>query len=544
MFARFVAWTWGRYALSSAKRKLKKIFSRSTLVLLTILLLFLVDVLLVYGVIIAVELALEHILPDAATVWIQIGVTVIVWFFVFTTVLNIVSRDMVPEAKITWLLCVVCLSLFGVMIYAIFSVNRPSKSDQKLYRAVEKELRRFHVRELRHAAVSSALGDWAQVSEALYHTDYTAVLHGGTKTEFCGSGEGFFLRLKEDLKRAEKYIFLEYFIFERGKMWDEILAILLQKVKEGVEVRVLYDDIGCMGKLRLGYAASLRKQGINCRVFNCFVPVVSNIHNNRDHRKIAVIDGKIGYTGGINIADEYINETHPFGHWKDSAVRLEGRGVKTLSLMFLQLFSIECKHAEDFSAYIPKEYEDFGDQGYVQAYGDGPRPMYKRDVGENVYLNIINGAKKYVWITTPYLIIDYRLREALIRAAERGVDVRLITPHIPDKKVVFALTRSNYLTLIRGGVKIYEYTPGFVHAKHFLADDEAGVVGTINLDYRSFLHHFECAVFMYGTQALAQMKQDFLETFAVSALQTEEDAKKSVISRLVCNIAKVFAPLF
>ena len=495
--------------MSSAKRKLKKIFSRSTLVLLTILLLFLVDVLLVYGVIISVDLALEYILPDAAPVLIQIGVTVIVWFFVFTTVLNIVSRDMVPEAKITWLLCVVCLSLFGVMIYAIFSVNRPSKSDQKLYRAVEKELRRFHVRELRHAAVSSALGDWAQVSEALYHTDYTAVLHGGTKTEFFGSGEGFFLRLKEDLKRAEKYIFLEYFIFERGKMWDEILA-----------------------------------QGINCRVFNCFVPVVSNIHNNRDHRKIAVIDGKIGYTGGINIADEYINETHPFGHWKDSAVRLEGRGVKTLSLMFLQLFSIECKHAEDFSAYIPKEYEDFGDQGYVQAYGDGPRPMYKRDVGENVYLNIINGAKKYVWITTPYLIIDYRLREALIRAAERGVDVRLITPHIPDKKVVFALTRSNYLTLIRGGVKIYEYTPGFVHAKHFLADDEAGVVGTINLDYRSFLHHFECAVFMYGTQALAQMKQDFLETFAVSALQTEEDAKKSVISRLVCNIAKVFAPLF
>lgn len=288
----------------------------------------------------------------------------------------------------------------------------------------------------------------------------------------------------------------------------------------------------------------MRKQGIQCVKFNPFLPVVTNVHNTRDHRKIAVIDGRIGYTGGLNLADEYVNLESPYGHWKDSAVRLEGEGVKPLIVMFLTLYNMQRRSTEDFSAYIPERYERFEGEGYVQPYGDGPRPMYARQIGEDVYINLLNGAKGYVYIATPYLIIDYRMREALVMAAERGVDVRIITPHVPDKKIAFSLTRSNYMALIKGGVKIYEYTPGFIHSKIFLCDGEAGVVGTINLDYRSLMHHYENAVLMYKTKALEGVKADMDATFAKSKLQTEEDAKKNVVWRLLCEIAKVFAPLF
>ncbi len=225
-------------------------------------------------------------------------------------------------------------------------------------------------------------------------------------------------------------------------------------------------------------------------------------------------------------------------------MRLEGEGVKELALMFLRAYNIRSKEAEDFAPYIPERYEPFDCGGYVIPYGDGPRPLYDRYVGEEVYINVINGAKKTLYIATPYLVIDYRLRGALLSAAARGVDVRLLVPHIPDKKVVFALTRSNYMALIKGGVKIYEYTSGFVHAKSFIADGEIGIVGTINLDYRSFIHHFENAVLMYRTQAVEELEADMLKMFEISALQTEEDAKKNVVWRGVCEIAKVFAPLF
>lgn len=299
-----------------------------------------------------------------------------------------------------------------------------------------------------------------------------------------------------------------------------------------------------MGKVHMRYHKTMRKLGIKCVKFNPFVPVVANIHNNRDHRKIVVIDGKIGYTGGINLADEYVNLKRPFGHWKDTAVRLEGEGVRNLTLMFLHLYDLQRGVSEDVSRYLLSSYERFEGEGYVQPYGDGPRPLYERQIGEDVYLNILSSAKKSVWITTPYLIIDYRMREALVLAAQRGVDVRIVTPHIPDKKIPFALTRSNYMALIKGGVRIYEYLPGFIHAKSFLADGEAAVVGTINLDYRSLLFHFEDAVFMYRTKAVKQLEEDFERTFAQSALQTEADAKKSVVWRGICEIAKLFAPLF
>ncbi len=511
-------------------------------VALTILLMFLVDVLVVFSFFYFAEQALIYFFPGLSSV-VRFLFAFLQWFFVVATVLHVVNRDMVPESKIPWILCIVVLNVFGVAIYAVFSNNRPSRRQRRQFALVGEQSRKFLKSSLSEEDAAREMGRWAYPSRALSCKGLNLV-YDNTKTEYFPSGESFFSRYLEDLKGAKQYIFMEYFILARGKMWDAILEILQQKVKEGVEVRVVYDDIGCMGKLRAGYYKKLRKMGIECRKFNPFVPVVSNFHNNRDHRKITVIDGKIGYTGGLNLADEYINETHPFGYWKDAAIRLEGEGVRGLLILFLRLFNIRRKEPEDFSPYFPETYETIEGEGYVQPYGGGPKPLYEKGIAENLYLDILAEAKRYVYIMTPYLIIDYRLRSAMISAAARGVDVRIVVPHIPDKKTAFALTRSNYLALIKGGVKVYEFTPGFIHAKNFLADDDAAVVGTINLDYRSLMHHYENAVFLYKTKANEQLKADFEETFEQSALQTEEDAKKSVVWRGVCEIAKVFAPLF
>ncbi len=525
------------------KRLLKKLFSRFFIIALTIVLLFALVALFFIGVLYTAEEVLCANFPDAAD-WIRILFGAADWFMLALTIVHIVNRDMIPEAKLPWIICVVMFNLFGVAIYIVFSNTRPSRKQRRQYAMLNEHSRPYIQRAVSRTKRSDAMGNWAAVSEGLHKINKNAVIHANTRTEYFASGEAFFVRFLEDLRSAKKFIFLEYFILARGKMWGETLEVLKEKVKEGVEVRVTYDDIGCMGKLRAGYYRTLRKAGINCVKFNPFVPIVSNIHNFRDHRKIAIIDGTVGYTGGINLADEYINAEQPFGYWKDTAVRLEGEGVIGLTLMFLRLYNIRAKELEDFSPYIPETFEKFEGEGFVQPYGDGPRPLYEAQVGEEVYINVLAAAQKYVYITTPYLIIDYRMRGALLSAAARGVDVRIITPRIPDKKVAFSITRSNYTKLIRGGVKIYEYTPGFIHAKSFLADDDVGIVGTINLDYRSLMHHFENAVLMYRTKANAQLKEDFEEMFKASALQTEEDAKKPVVWRWLCEIAKMFAPMF
>lgn len=525
------------------KDKLKKIFSRLPLIGLTIILLFLVDFTVFFGFFYLVRELIITIFPQARTT-VLIVTAVVDWLIVLSTVLHVANRDMVPEAKIPWLICVMGLNLLGVAIYVVFSHNNLSRRQRK-------RLMRMYEQSLENALplygteeVRAQLGRWAGVSEALSTASPAAVLYGGTKTQYFPSGEAFAESFLRDLEAARKYIFLEYFIVAKGEFLSSVLEVLERKVKEGVEVRMLYDDIGSVGRVNVNFARRLKKKGIKCEKFNPFVPVVSEVHNNRDHRKIAVIDGVVGYTGGLNFADEYVNLTHPYGYWKDSAVRLEGAGVRSLVLMFLQLYNVRKKTAEDFKPFLPEEYEFFEGEGFVQPYGDGPRPFYRRALGEDVYINILNGAQKYVYIATPYLIIDYRLREALVLAAQRGVDVRLLMPGIPDKKLVFALTRSNYLALIRGGVKIYSYTGAFVHAKSFVADDEIAVVGTINLDYRSFLFHFEDAVLMYKTNAVAQLKRDMEECFALSEAVTEKQAKKNAVSRGFYEILKIFAPLF
>ena len=522
---------------------LKKIFSRFAFVALTIIFLFVLFVAAILFGILFLNGVIVYYFPDLER-YISTMLNILGWVIVVLTVLHAANRDMVPETKIPWIICIIALNVFGVAIYATFSSNRPSRKTRKIYNMLREKTAPYELCTVSKEEIRLHTGHWSAVSEALSTVNPSTVLYGGTKTEYFPSGEEMLPRFLADLNGAREYIFMEYFILEYGKFWDAVLEILERKVKEGVEVRVMYDDVGCMGKIRFNYHKLLRKKGIQCVKFNPFVPVVTSVHNNRDHRKITVIDGRIAYTGGLNLADEYVNETQPFGYWKDTAIRLEGPAVRSVLLTFLNLYNLQLRRTEDISRYVPAEVETFEGEGFVQPYGDGPYPLYKRHLSEDVYINVINNANCTVWIATPYLIIDYRMREALILAAERGVDVRILVPHIPDKKIPFALTRSNYMALIKGGVKIFEYTPGFVHAKMLLADNEAAVIGTVNLDYRSFLYHFENAVLLFRAKAIDAMEADMVAAFSASKQQTEGDAKRSVVWRGICEIAKLFAPLF
>ena len=347
---------------------------------------------------------------------------------------------------------------------------------------------------------------------------------------------------KEELKKAEKFIFMEYHAIQDSTAWAGIETILKEKAASGVDVRVFYDDMGSIGFLSKPFVKRLQSEGIRCKVFNPVMPVLNVFMNNRDHRKITVIDGKVGFTGGYNLADEYFNLTHPYGQWKDSGIRLEGEAVRSLTVIFLRLWSALEKEREDLGGFFPEVSCDASAQGFVQPYSDSP--LDGERTGENVYLNLIKGAQDYVYITTPYLIIDDEMKRELTMAAERGVDVRIVTPGIPDKKLIYSVTRSYYAGLATRGVRIYEYEPGFIHAKQFLADGEIAAVGTINLDFRSLYLHFENGCLFYDCPAVADLKTDFDELFEISREVTGKySAKQNVAVRGVQCILRLFSPL-
>ena len=349
----------------------------------------------------------------------------------------------------------------------------------------------------------------------------------------------------EELEKAEHFIFMEYFIIQEGVMWNAIHDVLRRKAAQGVEIRLLFDDVGSLLTLPNDYDKLLESEGIACRVFNPFVQMLSPRLNNRDHRKILVIDGHTGFTGGINLADEYINAYPKHGHWKDTAVMLKGEAVANLTTMFLIMWGFVNKSDEVFDPYMPHAYhpDPFPEAaGFVQPFSDSP--LDGEPIAENVYRALIERAERYVYITTPYLILDNEITTALCTAARQGIDVRIITPHVPDKWYVHAVTRANYPTLIKAGVKIYEYTPGFIHAKMFVSDDDYAVVGTINLDYRSLYLHFECGAWMYKTSCIPDIRDDILKTQEVCQQVTPEDyAHVPFIKRLGHGLLRVFAPL-
>ena len=457
------------------------------------------------------------------------------------TILTIVNRNMPPESKVTWLLFAV-VPVFGFLLYLMFGERRLSKKEiQQLEKMDSMKFREDNSYDLRvelKQENKSAFG----IVKSLLSMDHNADVYDGTTSQYFPLGEEMFEAMLDDLRSAKKFIFLEFYIIDPGLMWNRILQILVDKVQQGVEVKLLYDDIGCMATLSGDYTKRLRKMGIDAHKFNKVIPRMTVAYNNRDHRKILVVDGQVGYTGGINLADEYINHIVRFGHWKDGGVRLEGRAVKALTRLFLMNWYINRGEITDFDRYHFDSQRVEGKGLYIP-YGSGPKPIYKEQVGKAVYQNIINQAIDYVYITTPYLIIDYDLTEDIKNAAMRGVDVRIVTPFIPDKKLIQIVTRGAYPDLLEAGVKIYEYTPGFIHSKNVISDDELAVVGTINFDYRSLVHHYENAVLMYQTETIADIKQDFEDLFDISKEISLETLQNSWYQRLLKEIMQLFAPL-
>ena len=457
------------------------------------------------------------------------------------TILAIVNRNMPPESKVTWLLFAV-VPVFGFLLYLMIGERRLSKKEiQQLEKMDSMKFREDNSYDLRvelKQENKSAFG----IVKSLLSMDHNADVYDGTASQYFSLGEEMFEAMLDDLRSAKKFIFLEFYIIDPGLMWNRVLEILVDKVQQGVEVKLLYDDIGCMATLSGDYTKRLRKMGIDAHKFNKVIPRMTVAYNNRDHRKILVVDGQVGYTGGINLADEYINHIVRFGHWKDGGVRLEGRAVKALTRLFLMNWYINRGEITDFDRYHFDSQRVEGKGLYIP-YGSGPKPIYKEQVGKAVYQNIINQAIDYVYITTPYLIIDYDLTEDIKNAAMRGVDVRIVTPFIPDKKLIQIVTRGAYPDLLEAGVKIYEYTPGFIHSKNVISDDELAVVGTINFDYRSLVHHYENAVLMYQTESIADIKQDFEGLFDVSEEISLETLQNSWYQRLLKEIMQLFAPL-
>ena len=450
-------------------------------------------------------------------------------------VLKLYSKHTDAAYKMPWIMLIMAMPVMGLSLYLITQVALTPKSiRRRLARVKEKNAAYLNQPE----GVSDAL-EPEQRNLSRYLQKYEGMpLWGNTAAKYYGETLDALEDMKRDLEKAEKFIFMEYFILEEGEAFRQLREILERKAAEGVEVRLMYDDVGSIGKSNLRYARELSDSGIHVQVFNPALPFFNLFLNNRDHRKITVIDGRVGYSGGYNLADEYFHYTKPYGHWKDTGIRIEGEAVRSLTAAFLELWNISARTGEEAAPYLDITHS-VPARGLVQPFADSP--LDEERTAENVYLNLIGMAKESLWIMTPYLIITDEMSRALELAAKRGVDVRLITPGVPDKKTVFAVTRSYYAPLVRQGVRIFEYAPGFCHGKMCLCDEKVASIGTSNLDYRSLYLHFENNVVLYGGEAVEQMAQDFNTMFPVCREMTEE--YRSMTLRIWQCILRLFAPM-
>lgn len=467
------------------------------------------------------------------------------------TILVIISKNDNPMYKIAWIVPVALLPILGWFIYFLMGRGHISKRRIKKMEFVESNTK--YLQDVDNELIAEIAEQSKQIANQIKYISNTSdfAVCKNTQTQYLSPGERFFDVLCEELKKAEKFIFMEYFIIEEGKMWNTILEILIERANDGVEVNLMYDDIGCMNTLPYGYAKKMQELGINTQIFNVLTPKLDVFMNYRDHRKITVIDGKVGFVGGNNLADEYINEVERFGHWRDSTLMIKGDAVWNLSVMFLHMWQYYKKDVIDYDRYRQTENEqnldcttvdDNTDNGYVLPFCDGPLDDYL--IGEMAYINMINNAVDYISITTPYLIIDNEMITALCNASISGVDVSIITPGIPDKWYVHIISRYNYKRLIENGVKIYEYKLGFVHSKTIACDDEVAIVGTQNFDFRSFYLHYECGAYMYKTKAVEEVRADHVDLMCKSNLITRELAiEKNIFKRLTAFVLNLFAPL-
>ncbi|NLC34398.1 MAG: cardiolipin synthase [Erysipelothrix sp.] len=455
-------------------------------------------------------------------------------------VVELVNSSNNQSISITWIIIILIMPGFGSLLYLMFA-----------NRQVPKGLR--SLQEQGHFDPLTVLPQDKKMLRKLEQTDahiskqFDYILHSGsfptyknTQVDYYPVGEDKFASLLVELEKAEKYIFLEYFIIREGIMWNSMLDILIKKVAEGVDVRIIYDDAGTINTLPSDYKETLESYGIKVHVFNKLRPILMVSMNNRDHRKILSIDGKVGYLGGINLGDEYVNVLHRFGHWKDSAIKLEGEAVWSITVMFLQFWNVLNGVDEAFEPYNP--HYTIKAKGYIQPYSDSPTD--REQLGENIHLNFIINANEYLYIMTPYLIPSHEMKRMLVLASKSGVDVRIIVPHTPDKWYVHNVTQSNYAEFIDNGIRIYEYTPGFIHSKNLLADGRAGIVGSTNLDFRSYYLNYESGALMYETDAIDGMVADFEETIAASIEITREDVDKtSPFTRILRQFLGLFSTL-
>ena len=491
------------------------------------------------GIIVALGLILQISLSLSMYLFFIDRVVIIHLFFEILGLLltlNLIRNSKDYSYTLPIILSLIVFPILGTLLYIILNRNKKHSKTLKKLQQSEKDNKKYLVQD------KKIREEFKENSKIRYLSDFSG--YPATKNNdvtYYPLGEIAFKDMLEELKKAEKFIFFEYFIVAHGKMWDSILEILKEKVKQGVDVRVMYDDMGCISTLSKSYPKELEAKGIKCIVFNKLNPIAGVIMNNRDHRKILVIDGKVAFSGGINIADEYINVDIKYGHWKDNAIRISGDAVWNYSVMFLTMWNAFRKEDEDFYRFKHDFTNKPETNGYVIPYGE--TPLDEEITGEDVYLNIINQSNHYVYIFTPYLIIDTDMINALNLAVKRGVDVRIVIPGIPDKKIVYTLSESYVETLVKGGVKIYKYTPGFIHSKVFISDDKVATVGTINMDYRSLYLHFECGCYFEEVDVIKDIKKDVMETIEKSSEVSKKEAYPHFIKSIFQALLRLVAPL-
>lgn len=454
-------------------------------------------------------------------------------------VLKLYREQTNAAKKMPWIILILVFPVLGLVLYFFLGRSKLTRKKRIRFEEIDSELfeRMDQDPQIRESLEKDNIGVANQTEYIRNYSHYP--LYRNTDITFFDEAEKELKCQIEALRQARNFIFLEYYAIEDAEAFREIKDILFEKVRQGVEVRIIYDDVGSISYIGREFNQQMEKHGIECRVFNPLVPVLSPFMNNRDHRKIMVIDGQIGFTGGYNLTEEYFNITHPYGHWKDTGLKLVGDAVYSFTVMFLEMWNAIEKSDSDYETYLIKFPCNAKEKGFVQPYADSPLDM--EPVGENVYMNMIKSAKHYFYLMTPYLMVSDEMLCELSLAAKRGVDVRIMTPGIPDKKILYQVTRSYYGKLLKSGVRIFEYTPGFCHGKQCVSDDETAVVGSINLDYRSLYLHFEDAVFFYGCTAVSEVKKDFEQTFPVcrEVLQTE---KPFPVQMWQC-VLRLFAPL-
>lgn len=457
--------------------------------------------------------------------------------------LHVMARKDKGAYKLSLIFLILLFPIFGGVFYWLFNLQLATKGFQKKLNEIEQNGKyAFLLLEDSYEAAGKEAPD--HMPEIRYLQKFNGFpVYKHTKTSYFASGEKAFEAMLQEMEKAEQYIFMEFFIIAEGFMWDAMLEVMKRKAAVGVDVRLIYDDLGCFLLLPRDYQATLKRDGIQCHVFNPFRPLLTTVQNNRNHRKILSIDGKVAFTGGINLADEYINRKERFGHWKDGAVMVEGYAAWSFTVMFLEMWALLNHQEERYEAYLPWQTEGcwVAHDGLVQPYSDSP--MDSENVSEHVYLRMIEKAQEYLYITTPYLVLDDSVISSLVLSAKSGVDVRIVTPHIPDKKLVHFVSRSYYRELIKAGIHIYEYTKGFIHSKTFVSDDKIATIGTVNMDFRSLYLHFECGTWLYRSKAVAEVKEDFVKTMQDCKRMTEEDCHCNFVTRVLQDILRIFAPL-